>query len=62
VYAIPRTAVLGALGITAYSAAPVPRICGRGAAVRTVLSAVYVGVLMWIGLVAAPPKLLKVAG
>lgn len=63
VYAIPRTAVLGALGITAYlGGAVTANMRIEEPLVSTVLFAVYLGVLMWIGLVLRRPELLKVAG
>jgi hypothetical protein len=62
-YVIPRTAVLGALGITAYLGGAVTANMRIEAPLfSTVLSAVYVGVLLWIGLVLRRPELLKVAG
>jgi hypothetical protein len=62
-YAIPRTAVLGALGITAYLGGAVTANMRIEAPLfSTVLSAVYVGVLLWVGLVLRRPELLKVAG
>ena len=63
VYAIPRTAVLGALGITAYlGGAVTANMRIEAPLASTILSAVYVGVLMWVGLVLRRPELLKVAG
>ncbi|MFE0748666.1 DoxX family protein [Gordonia sp. NPDC058843] len=63
VYAIPRTAVLGALGITAYLGGAVTANMRIEAPLfDTVLFAVYFGVLMWIGLVLRRPELLKVVG
>ncbi|WP_055476433.1 DoxX family protein [Gordonia sp. HS-NH1] len=63
VYAIPRTAVLGAVGITAYLGGAVTANMRIEAPLfDTVLFAVYLGVLMWIGLVLRRPELLKVAG
>jgi hypothetical protein len=63
VYAIPRTSVLGALGITAYLGGAVTANMRIEAPLfSTVLSAVYVGVLLWVGLVLRRPELLKVAG
>lgn len=63
VYAIPRTAVLGALGITAYlGGAVTANMRIEAPLVSTTLFAVYVGVLMWVGLVLRRPELLKVAG
>ncbi len=63
VFAIPRTAVLGALGITAYLGGAVTANMRIEAPLfDTVLFAVYTGVLMWIGLALRRPELLKVAG
>lgn len=63
VYAIPRTAVLGALGITAYLGGAVTANMRVEAPLLTnILFAVYVGVLMWVGLVLRRPELLRVAG
>lgn len=63
VFAIPRTAVLGALGITAYLGGAVTANMRIEAPLfDTVLFAVYTGVFMWIGLVLRRPELLKVAG
>lgn len=63
VYAIPRTAVLGALGITAYLGGAVTANMRIEAPLfSSILFAVYLGVLMWIGLVLRRPELLKVAG
>ncbi|WP_439030628.1 DoxX family protein [Gordonia terrae] len=62
-YAIPRTAVLGALGITAYLGGAVTANMRIEAPLfDTVLFAVYTGVLMWIGLALRRPELLKVVG
>ncbi|MYR07231.1 DoxX family protein [Gordonia sp. SID5947] len=63
VYAIPRTAVLGALGITAYlGGAVTANLRIESPLVSATLFAVYVGVLMWVGLVLRRPELLKVVG
>jgi hypothetical protein len=63
VYAIPRTAVLGALGITAYLGGAVTANMRIEAPLfSTILFAVYFGVLMWVGMVLRRPELLKVAG
>jgi hypothetical protein len=63
VYAIPRTAVLGALGITAYlGGAVTANMRVEAPLFSTVLFAVYFGVLMWVGLVLRRPGLLKVVG
>jgi hypothetical protein len=63
VFAIPRTAVLGALGITAYlGGAVTANMRVEAPLFSTILFAVYLGVLMWVGLVLRRPELLKVAG
>lgn len=62
-YAVPRTAVLGALGITAYLGGAVTANMRIEAPLFShTLFAVYLGVLMWIGLVLRRPELLRVAG
>ena len=63
VFAIPRTAVLGALGLTAYLGGAVTANMRIEAPLfSTVLFAVYFGVLMWVGMVLRRPELLRVAG
>lgn len=63
VYAIPRTAVLGALGITAYlGGAVTANMRIEAPLLSTTLFAVYLGMLMWVGLVLRRPELLKIAG
>jgi hypothetical protein len=63
VYAVPRTAVLGALGITAYLGGAVTANMRVEAPLFShTLFAVYLGVLMWVGLVLRRPELLRVAG
>jgi hypothetical protein len=63
VYAIPRTAVLGALGITAYLGGAVTANMRVEAPLFThVLFAVYLGVLMWAGLALRRPRLLTIVG
>jgi hypothetical protein len=63
VYVVPRTAVLGALGITAYLGGAVTTNMRVEAPLFThTLSAVYVGVLMWVGLAMRRPELLRVVG
>jgi hypothetical protein len=63
VYAIPRTAVLGALGITAYLGGAVTANMRIEAPLfSATLFAVYFGVLMWVGLVLRRPSLLRVVG
>lgn len=63
VYAIPRTAVLGAVGITAYlGGAVTAHMRVEAPLFSTTLFAAYLGVLMWIGLVLRRPELLKVCG
>ncbi|BBX21910.1 hypothetical protein MTER_13210 [Mycolicibacter terrae] len=63
VFLIPRTAVLGALGLTAYlgGAVTVNLLTDKPLA-GFVLSGVYVGVLLWIGLILRRPELLRVLG
>jgi hypothetical protein len=62
-YVIPRTAVLGALGITAYLGGAVTANMRVEAPLFShTLFAVYLGVLMWVGLVLRRPALLKVVG
>jgi hypothetical protein len=63
VYVIPRTAVLGALGITAYlGGAVTANMRVEAPLFSNVLFAVYIGVLMWVGLALRRPQLLAVAG
>jgi hypothetical protein len=63
VWAIPRTAVLGALGITAYlGGAVTANMRAEAPLFSHTLFAVYVGVLLWAGLVLRRPHLLTVAG
>jgi hypothetical protein len=63
VYVIPRTAVLGALGITAYLGGAVTTNMRVEAPLFThTLFAVYLGVLMWVGLAMRRPELLRVVG
>jgi hypothetical protein len=63
VYVIPRTAVLGALGITAYLGGAVTTNMRVEAPLFTnTLFAVYLGVLMWVGLAMRRPALLRVVG
>jgi hypothetical protein len=63
VYAIPRTAVLGALGITAYlGGAVTANMRVEAPLFSNILFAVYLGLLMWVGMVLRRPQLLKVAG
>ncbi|ACY23669.1 conserved hypothetical protein [Gordonia bronchialis DSM 43247] len=63
VYAIPRTAVLGAVGLTAYlGGAVTANMRIEAPLLDHTLFAVYLGVVMWIGLLLRRPELLKVAG
>jgi len=63
VYVIPRTAVLGAVGITAYLGGAVTANMRVEAPLFShTLFAVYFGVLMWVGLAMRRPELLRVAG
>ena len=60
-YVIPRTAVLGALGITAYLGGAVTANMRVEAPLFShTLFAVYLGVLMWAGLVMRRTELLRV--
>ena len=62
-YAIPRTAVLGAVGLTAYlGGAVTANMRIEAPLLDHTLFAVYLGVVMWIGLLLRRPELLKVAG
>jgi hypothetical protein len=62
-YAIPRAAVLGALGITAYLGGAVTANMRVEAPLFShTLFAVYLGVLMWVGLAMRRPELLRIAG
>ena len=63
VYVIPRTTVLGALGITAYLGGAVTANMRVEAPLFThILFAVYLGVLMWVGLALRRPQLLTIVG
>jgi hypothetical protein len=63
VYVIPRTAVLGALGITAYlGGATTANMRVEAPLLSHTLFAVYLGVLMWAGLAMRRPQLLAVVG
>ena len=63
VYVIPRTAVLGALGITAYlGGAVTANMRVESPLLSHTLFAVYLGVLMWVGLAMRRPELLRVVG
>ena len=63
VYVIPRTAVLGALGITAYlGGAVTANMRVESPLLSHTLFAVYLGVLMWVGLAMRRPDLLRVVG
>ena len=63
VFVIPRTTVLGALGITAYLGGAVTANMRVEAPLFThILFAVYLGVLMWVGLALRRPQLLTVVG
>jgi hypothetical protein len=62
-YVVPRTTVLGALGITAYLGGAVTANMRVEAPLFShTLFAVYLGVLMWVGLAMRRPELLRVAG
>lgn len=63
VFVIPRTAVLGALGITAYLGGAVTANMRVEAPLFThTLFPVYLGVLMWVGLAMRRPELLRIVG
>jgi hypothetical protein len=63
VYAIPRTAVLGALGITTYLGGAVTANMRVEAPLLThTMFAVLFGVVLWIAMVLRRPELLKLAG
>lgn len=63
VWAIPRTAVLGAIGLTAYLGGAVSANWNNDAPlVSTTLFAVYFGVALWIAMVLRRPQLLEVLG
>ncbi|CAJ1506952.1 DoxX family protein [[Mycobacterium] holstebronense] len=63
VFLIPRTAVLGALGLTAYLGGAVTiNLHADKPLAGFVLSGVYVGVLVWVGLILRRPELLRVLG
>ncbi|MXP21867.1 DoxX family protein [Gordonia sp. HNM0687] len=63
VWAIPRTAVLGAVGLTAYlGGAVTANMRIESPLLDHTLFPVYFGVLIWVGLVLRRPELLKVAG
>ncbi|SBS78046.1 conserved membrane hypothetical protein [uncultured Mycobacterium sp.] len=63
VFAIPRTAVLGALGITAYLGGAVAANMRVEAPLLThTLFAVLFGIVLWIAMVLRRPELLRVAG
>ncbi|ORW20667.1 hypothetical protein AWC18_11260 [Mycolicibacter nonchromogenicus] len=63
VFLIPRTAVLGALGLTAYLGGAVTiNLHADKPLAGFVLSGVYVGVLVWISLILRRPELLRVLG
>jgi hypothetical protein len=63
VYVIPRTAVLGALGITAYLGGAVTANMRVEAPLFShTLFAVYLGVLMWVGLAMRRPQLVGIVG
>ncbi|GAA2058627.1 DoxX family protein [Williamsia deligens] len=63
VWLIPRTAVLGAVGITAYLGGAVTANWNDDAPlVSTTLFAVYLGVLLWVAMFLRRPALLSVFG
>lgn len=63
VFLIPRTAVLGALGLTAYLGGAVTiNLHADKPLAGFVFSGVYVGVLVWVALILRRPELLRVLG
>ena len=63
VWAIPRTAVLGAIGLTAYLGGAVSANWNNDAPlVSTTLFAVSFGVALWIAMILRRPQLLEVLG
>ncbi|GAA1458602.1 DoxX family protein [Williamsia maris] len=63
VWVIPRTAVLGAIGLTAYLGGAVTANWNNDAPlVSTTLFAVYFGVALWIAMILRRPQLLEVLG
>ncbi|HSB22883.1 MAG TPA: DoxX family protein [Burkholderiaceae bacterium] len=59
-YAVPRTSVLGAIYLTGYLGGAVAAHYRVGSPLAThVLFGVYVGVVMWVGLVLRNPALLQ---
>jgi hypothetical protein len=63
VYGVPRTSVLGALGISAYlGGAVTANMRAEAPLFSHTLFAVYLGVLMWVGLAMRRPGLLRVVG
>ncbi len=63
VFLIPRTAVFGAVGLTAYLGGAVTATLRADKPLASVvLVAVYVGVLLWMGLILRRPELLRVLG
>jgi len=63
VFLIPRTAVLGALGLTAYLGGAVTiNLHGDKPLAGFVLSGVYAGLLVWTALILRRPELLRVLG
>ncbi|MEE4024964.1 DoxX family protein [Gordonia sp. PKS22-38] len=62
-YAIPRTAVLGAIGLTAYfGGAVTAHMRVEDPLLDHTLFPVYFGILVWAALALRRPELLKVAG
>ncbi|MGV0625298.1 DoxX family protein [Mycolicibacter minnesotensis] len=62
VFLIPRTAVLGALGLTAYLGGAVTMCLHADTPPAAGLSAVVIGVLVWVALILCRPDLLRVLG
>lgn len=62
-YANPRTAALGALALTAYlGGAVATNLRARAPLFTGTLTGVYIGVLMWTGMILRRPELLKLLG
>ena len=63
VFLVPRTAVLGALGLTAYlGGAVTANLRADKPLFAFVLSGAYVGILLWTALTLRRPELLRVLG
>lgn len=60
IYAIPKTAVLGAILLTAYLGGATAIHVRAGNGVFPVVFAIVFGVLVWVGLVLREPRLLRI--